>query len=1016
VAELPLLDAKERAQVVAGWGSTAADRPRGVGLHHLIEASARRNPGALAVVQGEERMTYGELDRRAGVLARRLRDLGGGPEVPVGVLLERSPLAAVAFLGVLKAGGAYVPLDPAHPQERRAWTLADARAPWVLTTSALAGLLANAPSATLLLDHEDLSGPETASEPLLDEASLAYILYTSGSTGRPKGSLVSQGSLVNHAVAIGRRFGLSPADRMLQFASLAFDVAAEEMFPTWVAGGTVVLRTDEALSSIPAFVEMVARERVTVVNLPCSYWHAWVDEMVRTGSPGVLPPAALRLVVIGDEPASPERVAAWLDRVGERVRLLNAYGLTEVTITAAAGVVTAATIASGVPTIPVGRPLDNIRARVLDGRGEPVPPGVTGELYLTGDGLARGYLSNPAATAARFVPDPYAPEPGGRLLRTGDLGRWRPAGASAVLEIVGRADRQVKVRGHRIELEEVESVLASHPGLRSAVAMVREDASGDLRLVAYTVPWSGLPDEGRAAEPVARADRLDIWPVVGEYGLYDELMYHSMTGDEPRNRDYREAVARLVPGKVVVDLGTGRDVLWARFAISAGARRVYAIELLEESYREGLALLERLGLSDRIHLIHGDVADPSLRLPELADVCISELIGVIGSSEGTVPLLNAARRFVKPDGRFVPTRCVTRIAGVELPGELVRWPGLSDVPLDYARRIFEKFGRAFDVRLTVKNVRPDSLLSTAADFEDLLLDAPMDDEEIREVTLEVERAGRLDGFLLWIRLETAPGLMIDSLEREYAWLPVFFPAFSPGVEVAPGDRLEVTCSRFLRSHPMMPDYRVQGVLRRRRAGTAGPVTQEIAFEHESPWLAETFGSNPFHRAVLAGFASSADGAGNIDTSPAALRSFLAERLPEFMVPSAFVSLQRLPLMSNGKVDRRALPEPEAQTGADREPPTTPTEQEVAAAWREVLGCEPGAVDDFFLLGGHSLKAVQVLSRLRSAFGIDLGLRDFFAAPTVRGLAAQVEEKLLAGAETAELDMLLDRLVVEPGRA
>jgi amino acid adenylation domain-containing protein len=995
VADLPLLDRAERAAVLALGNATATAQPRGMGIHPLVAAAARRDPEALAVLQGRESLTYGELLRRSNALAGRLRRLGIGTETPVALCLERSPLAAVALLGILAAGGAYLPLDPALPQERLDWMLRDAGAGLVLTTSGLAPRFAGGPAAPLALDSIDFAtGTGDDLMAPADDASLAYVLYTSGSTGRPKGVLVTHGALVNHSLAVGRRYELAPADQALQFASLAFDVAAEELFATWVAGGTVVLRSEAAVSSIPAFVDEVARAGATVLNLPGSFWHEWVDQMA---SPALAPPPCVRLVVVGNEPISPARVAAWRARAGDRVQLLNGYGLTESTITSAVGdlSVGAATAAA----VPVGQPLANVRAYVLDAGLEPVLPGVAGELYLAGDGLARGYLGNPAATAERFLPDPFAPAPGGgRLLRTGDLAR--KAGTAGDLEILGRADRQVKVRGHRVEPAEVEAVLAGHPEIQAAVVTVREDAPGDRRLVAYVVPRSADADD---------ADRgaYDLWPAIGEYGVYDELMYDSMTSDEARNHAYREAIARVVPGKTVVDVGTGRDVLLARFAIAAGAREAYAIEVIDESYQVGRALLERLGLADRIHLLHGNVGatgEGAVHLPEPADVCVSELIGMIGSSEGTVAYLNAARRLVKPDGLSVPSRCVTRIAGIELPAPLWRRPGMSAVPADYAARIFARVGRPFEVRLCTKGVTASSLLSTAADFEDLHFDGWMEPEERREVTLEVERDGRLDGFLLWIQLWTAPGLLIDTLEKEYCWLPVLFPVFYPGVEVSRGDRIEMTCSRYLASHPEMPDYRVEGRLIRLDGRTT-------PFDYVSPWLGESAAVSAFHRAV---FATEAAETG---PAPAALRSYLAARLPEAMVPSAFVTLDRLPLAPSGKVDHQALPAPETTApaaAAEREALATPTEREVAALWQDVLGTAPGPRDDFFTLGGHSLKAVQVLSRLRAAFGIDLTLRDFFAAPTVRGLAARVEEELLGGAPAVELDALLDRL--EAGHA
>src|SRR5262249_49974426 len=279
----------------------------------------------------------------------------------------------------------------------------------------------------------------------------------------------------------------------------------------------------------------------------------------------------------------------------------------------------------GIGSVPIGRPIANAQVFILDQMLKPVPIGVPGELYIGGDGLARGYLNQPEATASAFVPHPFGT--GARLYRTGDIGRYLLDGN---IEFLGRTDHQVKVRGHRVELEEVERTLAAHADVLACAVTAREDEPGRVRLIAYVVPPRPKPE---------------LWPSIGEYSLYDPVMYHAMTHDELRNQAYRVAIERQVKDKVVLDIGTGADATLGRFCTDAGARRVYAIEKLDDSYEHARDLIARLGLGDRIILLHGEAAE--IQLPEKVDVCVSELLGMIGSSEGVIPILNDARRFMK---------------------------------------------------------------------------------------------------------------------------------------------------------------------------------------------------------------------------------------------------------------------------------------------------------------------------------------------------------------------------------
>jgi amino acid adenylation domain-containing protein len=454
-------------------------------VHEAVAEQARRAPEATALVGGTVRLTYREIDERASRLAHRLRSLDIRQGAVVGVLLERSPELVVSLLAVLKAGAAYLPLDPAYPRQRLEWMLADSGAAALVTREALALRLPSHPPALVCIGSETASSAgdgATPSAAAVCREDLAYVVYTSGSTGRPKGVLVPHGALAHHGAAVRLRYALTAADRVLQFASPSFDVAAEEVFATLASGATLVLRLDALPESFDGFRRFVEREGITVLNLPASFWHSWVDDLERT--PARLP-ESLRLVIAGNETVLANRLRAWRRMAGDRIRWLNAYGPTEATITdtvyepAPGG---DADTATGV--VPIGRPLAGVRALVLDPELRPVPPGISGELHLGGPTLAYGYLGRPDLTAERFVPDPCGSASGARLYRTGDRARVRPDGE---IEFLGRTDDQIKVRGFRIEPGEVEAALLQHPAVRRAVVVAREVSPGDTRLVAYTV-------------------------------------------------------------------------------------------------------------------------------------------------------------------------------------------------------------------------------------------------------------------------------------------------------------------------------------------------------------------------------------------------------------------------------------------------------------------------------------------------------------------------------------------------
>ena len=488
LSALPVLGEAEIHQLLRAWNDTETPRPVTCGLHDLFREQARKAPGAIALADGEARMTYGELDRLSNRLAHRLRALGVGPESLVGLCLEPSAEMIVGLLGILKAGGAYVPLDPAYPRERLAFILEDTGLRVLLTRRGLMEYLPAAGAVPVCLDHgeETLVGGEDG--PLATGVSgenAAYVIYTSGSTGRPKGVVVSHGHVVRLFATTERWLGFGPEDTWTLFHSFAFDFSVWEIWGALLYGGRLVMIPFWSTRSPEAFLDLLRSEGVTVLNqTPSAFRQILRADSERKESGGL----ALRRVIFGGEALELQSLRPWFERHGdERPRLVNMYGITETTVHVTYREISAGDLDEVVGSL-IGRPLPDLRAYVLDPRGEPVPVGVPGELHVGGAGLSRGYLRRPELTAARFVPDAWSGEPGARLYRSGDLVRHRPNGD---LEYLGRIDDQVKVRGFRIELGEIESVLSSHADVAEAVVLARAQGREDKRLVAWFVPVAG---------------------------------------------------------------------------------------------------------------------------------------------------------------------------------------------------------------------------------------------------------------------------------------------------------------------------------------------------------------------------------------------------------------------------------------------------------------------------------------------------------------------------------------------
>ncbi|WP_224282082.1 non-ribosomal peptide synthetase, partial [Streptomyces sp. LS1784] len=489
IGRVDVLSAEELRALLPARTDRGEDPPES-SLTALFERQVRADPAAVALTDGEAALTYGELNARANRLAHALIDRGVGPERLVALALPRSADLVVAVLAVLKAGAAYVPVDPRYPAARIAYLLRDTRPSLLLTTSGIGELPGAEPVDRLLLDALDLGGrPDTDPQVSVEPGHAAYVIHTSGSTGNPKGVVVPHRNVVRLFGTTRALFGFTAEDVWTLFHSYAFDFSVWELWGALLHGGRLVVVDHETSRSPHRFLELLARERVTVLNQTPSAFYQLMQADAEAPETGRR--LALRTVVFGGEALEHARLASWFERHPEDApRLVNMYGITETTV----HVTYAALDRSGTTAGQIGTALPDLRTYVLDDGLRPVAPGVAGELYVAGAGLARGYLNRPGLTAGRFVADPFGPA-GSRMYRSGDVVRRAADGS---LRYVGRADQQVKVRGFRIELGEIEAALAAHPGVAQAAVLARQDRTDDTRLVAYLVPAPGAVP--RAAE------------------------------------------------------------------------------------------------------------------------------------------------------------------------------------------------------------------------------------------------------------------------------------------------------------------------------------------------------------------------------------------------------------------------------------------------------------------------------------------------------------------------------------
>ncbi len=706
IAQLPLLAATERAELLAlarGAGEPGLAPPPSACLHELFAAQAARRPQAPALTDGGRTLTYRELDRRANGLAWRLRELGVGPEVPVALHLERGARQVVAILGVLKAGGLYVPLETSLPADRLAYALADSGARVLVHDGA--GLPAipeisenPAIPQILLLDvaveeGEELAERAAAPPVAVDPANAAYAIYTSGSTGRPKGVSVPHASVHRLLTTTAAAYGFSERDVWTLFHSYAFDFSVWEIWGALAFGGRLVVVPYLVSRAPESFAALLDAERVTVLNQTPSAFYQLIAAEERLGRPVG---AALNWVVFGGEALAAGKLFSWFSRHGARPRLANMYGITETTVHATFGLVEA--VFRRRPGSAAGRPLADLAIHLLDPRLAPLPRGVAGEIFVGGPGLARGYLGRPDLTAARFLPDPFAERPGERLYRSGDLARW---GADSALEVLGRIDRQVKVRGFRIEPGEIEAALLAHPEVAAAAVVARADGE-ERRLVAYVV---GAP----AAAPGPLGERQAAQ--VAQWGSVFDAVYSAESAAEPafdlagwtdsysgqplaaaEMREWLDdalADVRALRPRRILEIGCGTGLLLWRLAPGAGR---YVGTDLSRAALDRLAARLAAAAGPEVLLLHREGADFSGLADDSFDaVVLNSVVQYFPGAAYLERVLAEAVRVTAPGGAvFVgDVRSLPLLPALHASVLLARAPG-GQPAADLARALAQR--------------------------------------------------------------------------------------------------------------------------------------------------------------------------------------------------------------------------------------------------------------------------------------------------------------------------------------
>ncbi|KTD62092.1 non-ribosomal peptide synthetase [Legionella spiritensis] len=918
---------------------------------------ARQYPERIAIHSGQRDLTYAGLMKAIDEIAHRLcaqLPLASTKKQPViATCLPQNTDWLTAILAIWKIGACYLPLNATFPTKRIAAMNQTVLPDLIITDSQLLNKHHEAfgDSPALVIDK----AKEANQSALWNFASgkkkkpYAYIIFTSGTTGTPKAVPVFEEAFLNTAYAQIEAFRVNDQSRILQFANCSFDASLSEIATALLCGASLCVIPDPLRKDADALLDYINREGIDIATIP----PVMLSMMPKDKSLG------LKTLVVAGESCPADVFYHW----SRERHFINAYGPTEVTICASLKEVDSQTLPSC-----IGKPLNRIQLYVLDSSQNLVPRGAEGELYIGGPQLADGYLSQ--GEDNRHFCSVQIAGIKKKLYRSGDYVRWLMNGD---LEFIGRVDRQMSYHGVRIEPREIEQRLEELSFVRQCVVSLE----GNEHLVAFIEP--DKPATGQH-------DELEFWPSVAEFFIYDEFLYSVMTNDLKRNYFYQNALNDLAKDKLVLDIGTGKDAILARLALDAGAKKVYAIEYLQETYQAAKRTLENLNLTNRIILIHGDSRQVSL--PEPVDIIVSEIVGAIGGSEGAAVILDdAKKRHLKPGGVLIPDKAITKIAAVSLPDEFLNNPGFAPLAADYADKIINDHNVGFMPRICIKNIRPQHLISEATTFELLAFNQDPASSGTHQAAIRVTRDAPFSGFIAWLNLYDHNNGSIDILQDTHCWLPVYFPAFEDNLILRKQDLIDIRCEYRLCDNGLNPDYRIHAVIWRNHRKIS-------TYSYDSLHFHPADSAHPFYKKLFVDNQAIISKALSATQYQSLIKHQLVLHFPDFMRPRHTILLDRFPLNASGKIDRHQLSKifaEKCRDSRDYEAPVTALERQLQEVWSRLLSQKDiGRNVSFFHLGGDSITAISLVSELQGS-GMNLSVRDLYAYPSIATLALKIEE-------------------------